>query len=59
MSSNFGQIGPPTTELAALERLRNNPHRLIMSVLDAHGQLRSGVIMVFPLFLFFFFIGSF
>ena len=21
--SNFGQIGPPTTELAALERLRN------------------------------------
>ena len=25
MSSNFGQIGPPTTELAALERLRNTP----------------------------------
>ena len=29
MSSNFGQIGPPTTELAALER-RKNSHRLIM-----------------------------
>ena len=25
MSSNFSQIGPPTTELAALERLRNTP----------------------------------
>ena len=25
MSSNFGQIGPPTTELAALERLRHTP----------------------------------
>ena len=23
--SNFGQIGPPTMELAALERLRNTP----------------------------------
>ena len=39
MSSNFGQIGPPTTELAALERLRNTPIDLIM------GK------MVFPLFL--------
>ena len=29
MSSNFGQIGPPTTELAALER-RKKSHRLIM-----------------------------
>ena len=29
MSSNFGQIGPPNTELAALER-RKNSHRLIM-----------------------------
>ena len=28
-SSNFGQIGPPTSELAALEPLKN-PHRLIM-----------------------------
>ena len=28
-SSNFGLIGPPTAELAALERLKN-PHRLIM-----------------------------
>ena len=25
MSSNFGQIGPKTTELAALEHLRNTP----------------------------------
>ena len=29
MSSNFGQIGPPTTELVALERLRNIPIDLI------------------------------
>ena len=29
MSSNFGQIGPRTAELAALDRLEN-PHRLIM-----------------------------
>ena len=28
-SSKFGQIGPRTAELAALERLEN-PHRLIM-----------------------------
>ena len=28
-SSNFSLIGPPTTELAALKRLKN-PHRLIM-----------------------------
>ena len=28
-SLNFSLIGPPTTELAALERLKN-PHRLIM-----------------------------
>ena len=28
--SNFGQIRPPTAELAALERLKKNPHRLIM-----------------------------
>ena len=28
-SSNFGLIGPPTAELAGLERLKN-PHRLIM-----------------------------
>ena len=40
MSSNFGQIGPPTTaELAALERLRNTSIDLIM------GK------MVFPLFM--------
>ena len=26
MSSNFGQIGPPTTELAALERQKNFPY---------------------------------
>ena len=30
MSLNFGQIGPPTTELAALESLRNTPIDLIM-----------------------------
>ena len=47
MSSNFGQIGPPTTELAALERLINTPIDLIMRK------------MVFPLFLCFFLIGSF
>ena len=29
-SSNFGVIGPLTAELAALERLKKNPHRLIM-----------------------------
>ena len=29
-SWNFGLIGPPTEELAALERLKKNPHRLIM-----------------------------
>ena len=28
--SNFGLIGLPTAELAALERLKKNPHRLIM-----------------------------
>ena len=27
MSSNFGQIGPLTTELAALECLKKYPHR--------------------------------
>ena len=32
-SSNFGLIGPPTAELAALERLKN-PHRLIMEKND-------------------------
>ena len=34
-SSNFGLIGPPTAELAALERLKN-PHRLIMRKLCLH-----------------------
>ena len=29
-SSKFDQIGPWTAELAALERLEKNPHRLIM-----------------------------
>ena len=29
-SSNYGLIGPQTAELAALERLKKNPHRLIM-----------------------------
>ena len=30
MSSNFGQVRPQIAELAALERLEKNPHRLIM-----------------------------
>ena len=29
-SLNFSLIGPPTAELAALECLEKNPHRLIM-----------------------------
>ena len=29
-SLNFSLIGPPTAELAALECLKKNPHRLIM-----------------------------
>ena len=29
-SPNFSLIGPLTAELAALERLKKNPHRLIM-----------------------------
>ena len=29
-SSKFSQIGPPTAEVAALERLKKNPHKLIM-----------------------------
>ena len=29
-SLNFSLIGLPTAELAALERLKKNPHRLIM-----------------------------
>ena len=29
-SSKFGQIGPRTAELAALERLEKSPSRLIM-----------------------------
>ena len=33
-SLNFGLIGPPTAELAALERLKKNPHRLIMEKND-------------------------
>ena len=34
-SSNFGLIGPPTAELAALESLKN-PHRLLMEKLCFH-----------------------
>ena len=30
MSSKFGEIGPWTTELAALKRLKKKSHRLIM-----------------------------
>ena len=29
MSSNFGLIGPPTAELAALERLKKSPYTYI------------------------------
>ena len=36
-SSNFGQIGPLTTELAALERLKNS-HRLIMGKCYLHAS---------------------
>ena len=36
-SSNFGQIGPLTRELAALERLRI-PHRLIMGKCCLHAS---------------------
>ena len=38
-SSNFGLIGPPTAELAAFERLKKNPHRLIM------GKLMSPIFL--------------
>ena len=34
MSSNFGQIGPPTTELAALERLKNRRHHFFSVAID-------------------------
>ena len=37
-SSNFGQIGPLTMELAALERLKNS-HRLIMGKCCLHASL--------------------
>ena len=30
MSSNFGHVRPQIAELAALERLKKNPHRLII-----------------------------
>ena len=36
-SSNFGQIGPLTTELAALERLKSS-HRLIMGKCCLHAS---------------------
>ena len=36
-SSNFGQIGLPTTELAALERLKKS-HRLIMGKCCLHAS---------------------
>ena len=36
-SSNFGQIGPPTTELSALECLKNS-HRLIMGKCCLHAS---------------------
>ena len=34
MSLNFGQIPPPTTELAALERLKNRCHHIISIDID-------------------------
>ena len=34
-SVNFGLIGPPTVELAALERLKKNPNRLIIHFFSA------------------------
>ena len=37
-SSNFGQIGPLTTELTALERLKKFPHRLIMGKWCLHAS---------------------
>ena len=38
MSSKFGEIGPWTTELAALERLKKKSHRLIMEkMLSSHA----------------------
>ena len=38
-SSNFGQIGPLTMELAALERLKTFSHRLIMEKWCLHASL--------------------
>ena len=35
MSSNFGLMGPPTVEYAAVERLKN-PYRLIMGKICLH-----------------------
>ena len=38
-SSKFGQFRPQTTELAALERQKKNPHRLIMNGVSTFSQL--------------------
>ena len=35
-SSKFAQIGPPTAELGALERLKKKHHRLIMGKQCCH-----------------------
>ena len=35
-SSKFSQIRPPTAELAAIERLKKNPYRLIMGKRCCH-----------------------
>ena len=40
MSSKFGEIRPWTTELAALERLKNKSHRLIMEKMTSSHFLR-------------------
>ena len=33
-SSNFGLIGPPTAELAALERLKKSPRLIIVKIMS-------------------------
>ena len=46
-SSNFALIGPPTAELAALERLKN-PHRLIMGKRCLHffSAVLDGILFI-------------
>ena len=42
--SNFGLIGPPTVELAALENLKKNPHGLIMGKMMSPIFLRCSLL---------------